>query len=60
MTEGLSNLFKNYFDIEINDKARNTSTPYSDDLVLSEELIERLNLFDDISKFNSEEYKVLT
>ena len=38
MTEGLSNLFKNYFDIEINDKERNTSTSYSDDLVLSEEL----------------------
>ena len=60
MTEGLSNLFKNYFDIEINDKERNTSTSYSEDLVLSEELTERLNLFDDISKFNSEEYKVLT
>ena len=60
MTEGLSNLFKNYFDIEINNKARNTSTSYGDDLVLSQELIERLNLFDDISKFNSEEYKVLT
>ena len=60
MTEGLSNLFKNYFDIEINNKARNTSTSYGEDLVLSQELIERLNLFDDISKFNSEEYKVLT
>ena len=60
MTNGFSNLFNNHFDIELDNEVTNNSTSYKEDLELSKELVDRLNLFDDISKFNSEEYKILT
>ena len=59
MTQGFSSLFKNHFDIDLDDEVTNNSTSYSEDLKLSDELISRLNLFDDISEFNTEEYKIL-
>ena len=59
MTQGFSSLFKNHFDIDLDDEVTNNSTSYSEDLKLSDELIGRLNLFDDISEFNTEEYKIL-
>lgn len=59
MTQGFSSLFKNHFDIDLDDEVTNNSTSYSEDLKLSDEQTERLNLFDDISEFNTEEYKIL-
>ena len=59
MTQGFSSLFKNHFDIDLDDEVTNNSTSYSEDLKLSDELIGRLNLFDDISEFNTEECKIL-
>jgi hypothetical protein len=60
MTNGFSNLLNNHFDIKIDNEVINNSTSYKEDLKLSEKLVNRLNLFDDISKFNSEDYKILT
>lgn len=60
MTNGFSNLLNNHFDIKIDNEVTNNSTSYKEDLKLSEELVDRLNLFDDLSKFNSEDYKILT
>ena len=59
MTQGFSSLFKNHFDIDLDDEVTNNSTSYSEDLKLSDEQTGRLNLFDDISEFNTEEYKIL-
>lgn len=60
MTNGFSRLLNNHFDIKIDNEVTNNSTSYKEDLKLSEELVDKLNLFDDISKFNSEDYKILT
>ena len=60
MTNGFSKLLNNHFDIKIDNEVTNNSTSYKEDLKLSEKLVDRLNLFDDISKFNSEDYKILT
>ena len=59
MTNGFSKLLNNHFDIKIDNEVTNNSTSYNEDLKLSEELVDRLNMFDDISKFNSEHYKIL-